>query len=181
MVERIRLLLSSPYRLTPNTAETARRHPKYYPSGPHSKRPIPHLVLPIKNIKNQRPGLPPRRLNHLHIPFERDQRGPDDPPRLLVIIRVLEKHLDAQVLVGPLPEDDDAVAAAGVDLLARGGEGGVDDVLDGAPGVAAGQGPRVEEGDVGLRVGGAPDDGVGGGQFGFDVGASGEGAVCESG
>lgn len=93
-----------------------------------------------------------------------------------MVVRVDEDDLDAQILISPLAEEDGAVAA-GLDLFARGGEGLVDDVFDGAPAVGAGQGPGVEEGDVGLRVGGAPDEDVGGGEFGFDVGPEGEGAV----
>lgn len=93
-----------------------------------------------------------------------------------MVIRILEKDSDAEIGMTPLAECDDPVAA-GCDGGARGVEGGVDDVLDGAPGVALGQGALVEEGEVRLRVGGAPDEGVGGGPFGFDVGALGEGTV----
>lgn len=94
-----------------------------------------------------------------------------------MVIGILEKDSDAQLGMTPLAEGDDAVAAAGCDGVARGVEGDVDEVLDGAPGVALGQGALVEEGEVRLRVGGAPDEGVGGGPFGFDVGALGEGTV----
>lgn len=93
-----------------------------------------------------------------------------------MIVRVLEVDADAIVVVAPVAKDDDAVAA-GCDLLARQFEGVVDDVLDRAPVVEAFQRAGVDQDEVGLRVGGAPDEVVGGGQFGLDVGAGGEGAV----